>query len=353
MILSSKYSGIKLNGKWFTLSELAEFDSQDTFENQIISFCLEFLNDSETIEVQTSGSTGAPKSINFSKSALEASAGATNNFFELTQNDTALLALPMDYVAAKLMVIRAMVGEYNLLTRTPSLNPLKHLKETVSFCPLTPSQVLNVFDESPDQFEKVKVVLIGGGDVSKDLVRYVANSASEFYVGFGMAETLTHFAVSRLKLNKEIIYHPLEGVQISTDNRGCLMVNREGITNGAIKTNDLVEIVEGGFKWLGRIDNLINSGGVKIIPEEVESLIRTHTDKNFFLAGVPDKLFGEKLVLFLEGQDIIDTETIAFKHPFHKPKQVINIKRFDYTKSGKIRRKETVNKWLESQSNVD
>jgi O-succinylbenzoic acid--CoA ligase len=344
----SKYRGIRLNDQFIASNDLSQTKGKDQFESDVISFCREIFDNSESISIQTSGSTGAPKSLTFQKSALIQSASATNDCFSLDSRSKALLSLPLNYVAAKLMVVRAIIGEYNLATVTPTSNPLKELKEPISFIPMTPHQVKSVLTESPQAFDKVAIVLLGGGEVSIELRSQLPKLNAGFYAGFGMAETLTHFALSKIGEKTETTYKALPDVTIDADERGCLLINRPGITKGSLVTNDLIELTEDGFKWLGRVDNLINSGGVKIIPEEVEKLLKSKIDSAFFVSGIPDSSLGQQVALFIEGHEGTDLNQTTFPNAYHRPKKTINLKSFLYTESGKIRRKETVTRWLDS-----
>jgi len=342
------YRGIRLNGRLIESEELNRAEGKDRFELEVITYCLQLFDDSVLTAIQTSGSTGTPTRLEFPKTALIQSASATNKFFGLGSRSKALLSLPLNYVAAKLMVVRAIIGEYNLITVKPTANPLRNLDEAISFVPMTPYQVKSVLAESPQAFAQVATILLGGGEVSSELEAQLLKVDSTFYVGFGMAETLTHFALSKIDGQSEMTYKTFPGVLINEDEKGCLVINRPGITKGNLVTNDLIEIVEGGFKWLGRIDNLINSGGVKIIPEEVEKLLESEIESNFFVAGIPDSTLGEKVALFIEGEEQPDPDEISFQNAYQKPKQIIRLKKFLYTESGKVRRTETVKSWLDS-----
>ncbi len=344
----SKYLGIRLNARFINSIELNEIEGQDQFESEVISHCINLFDELETISIQTSGSTGTPKSLEFAKSALIQSASATNDYFGLTSQHQALLSLPINYVAAKLMVVRAIIGGYNLSTIEPKANPLGELNESMSFVPMTPHQVKSVLAESPEAFDNVRTVLLGGGEVSTELRTQLLKLKTHFYAGFGMAETLTHIALSKIDREVDTIYKTLPDVKVEKDERGCLVINRSGITQGNLVTNDLIDLTEEGFKWLGRIDNLINSGGVKVIPEEVEKLLSPKIDSRFFVSGIPDSLLGQKVALFIEGKKEIKLDEIAFSSNYQKPKEIIHLEKFLYTESGKVRRAETVKSWLKS-----
>ena len=343
-----KYRGIWLNGLFIETPELDGLKGKDSFEEEVISYCQQLFDESAFISIQTSGSTGTPKELEFPKSALIQSAAATNDYFHLNSESRALLSLPLNYVAAKLMVVRAITGEYDLVTIKPTSNPLKDRKEAVCFIPMTPHQVKSVLAESPEAFDHVATVLLGGGEVSIELKAELLKQKPTFYMGFGMAETLTHIALSKIGEAVETIYTTLPDVSIDRDERGCLIINRPGVTHGSLVTNDLIEITEGGFKWLGRTDNLINSGGIKIIPEEVEKLLKPNIDSNFFVAGISDPVLGQKVALFIQGSETPDLDAIVFSKPHQKPKKIIHLDNFSYTESGKIQRRETINRWMDA-----
>lgn len=343
-----KYQGIHLNDRRIQKFELNSVKAKDDFEGAVIDFCRALFDGTETIFIQTSGSTGAPQNLAFEKAALIQSALATNEYFGLDGKSTALLSLPLVYVAARLMVVRAIIGKYNLLTVTPTANPMKEISVAISFVPMTPHQAKSVVANSPSAFEGVETVLLGGGEISSELKSELAACNASFYVGFGMAETLTHIALSKITHEAETTYKLMPDVHVDRDDRGCMVINRNGITKENLITNDLIELVEGGFKWLGRIDNLINSGGVKIIPEEVEKVLEPAINSNFFVAGIPDAVLGEKVALFIEGNENPDMDKIEFETAYQKPKKIISVPDFSYTISGKIKRKETVKSWLDA-----
>ena len=104
------------------------------------------------------------------------------------------------------------------------------------------------------------------------------------------------------------------------------------------------------FEWLGRYDNVINSGGVKISPEIIEPqigdlLLKCNLKNDFFVGGVRDPKLGQRLTLFLEGEisnskklEIIQEFQTSFSK-YHVPKQIICVENFSRTPTGKINRK--------------
>ncbi len=333
------YDGIILNGTFYPKSSLEIHDSD------VFRFAAQFFDDSTSLTVHSSGSTGKPKAMEFPKSALIQSALATIEFFGLGPNTKAGLFLPLSFIAGKMMVIRAIVGGFDLHIHSPSSAPLSG-EIDFDFIPLTPHQL----DGCIDQIEAPKTTfLIGGGSMSPKLIQKALYKNLHVFASFGMTETLTHFALAKVR-EGGLTYQPLKGVEIDVDDDSALRINWPGITDGWIQTNDLIQRENLGFRWLGRRDNLINSGGVKLIPERLESRLEGSITNSFFIAGMPDDRLGQRVVLFTEGKvDDLDLSTIEWESPIHKPREVIELDRFLYTESGKIRRSATADAYLKNK----
>ena len=346
----NSYSGFLLNGKYYFVEDILnpELNTNELNENQVqtLAFAAELFENSDGITVQTSGSTGNPKNIEFSKSAVITSAEATNRFFNLSKNSLAVLPLPMKYIAGKMMVARAIVGEYNLIVLDPVSNPdLKDLKS--DFMPVTPFQMHNLIDTQPENLQNIGVYLIGGGEPDKLLIEKINKYGISAYASFGMTETLSHFALANLKgVEDRPEYIPLSGVEIEIDDDGSLLVNWPSLTSARLNTNDLAEQTENGFRWLGRGDNLINSGGVKIIPERVERILQSFIQVPFFVSEIPHPTLGQELVVFAEAEISLDLNSINWDFKYQQPRKIVVMKSFSRTMSGKIKRRETVENWL-------
>ena len=350
----NSYPGFRLNGKYYASSDILnpELNIHDLNENQVqaLAFAAELFGNSEGITVQTSGSTGNPKNIEFSKSAVITSAQATNRFFNLSKNSVTVLPLPMKYIAGKMMVARAIVDQYNLIVLDPVSNPnLKDLKS--DFMPVTPFQMHNLIDAQPESLENIGVYLIGGGEPDKSLIDKINEQGISAYASFGMTETLSHFALANLKgLTDRPEYIPLSGVEIEIEDDGSLLVNWSSLTSGWLNTNDLVERTKKGFSWLGRGDNLINSGGVKIIPERVERILQDFIPVPFFVSEIPHPTLGQELVVFSEGEISLDLKSISWDFKHQQPRKIVVVKSFSRTVSGKIKRRETVDIWFKTSA---
>ena len=95
---------------------------------------------------------------------------------------------------------------------------------------------------------------------------------------------------------------------------------------------------------MGRVDNVINSGGAKIFPEELEKIVKKQIPNEVVFLGLPDEKLGNKLVLIVEGEESIDLKNIIFgiqfEKSFHKPKDIIFVNKIPRTSNGKVQRNE-------------
>lgn len=182
------------------------------------------------------------------------------------------------------------------------------------------------------------------------LIQDISKSGISAFSSFGMTETLSHFALAKIEDRGALWYKPLLGVLIRVDTSKILEVNWPGITSGWINTGDLVEIKDDAFRWLGRSDYLINSGGIKLIPEEIESKLTGHIDSDFFVFGIQNQALGQEAMLFVEGASMeINLSEINWQTKYHQPKSIQFIRAFSRTISGKIKRIETVENWMKSK----
>lgn len=308
-------------------------------ENDIGIFLLDWLDDKETIQLTTSGTTGAPKVITIKKQSMVHSAIATGNFFNLHPQDKALLCLPAKYIAGKMMIVRAMMLGLELDIMAPS----SHLDDLLphknyDFVAIVPLQAEN----SLEKLHQFKKIIIGGAKVSDDLATKLKEIKSDIYETYGMTETITHIAAKKIG---EEFFTILEHVAISTDDRNCLVIDVSTISEEKVITNDIVEILnERQFKWLGRYDNVINSGGIKLFPEQIEAKLASKIAKRFFITGQPDDVLGAKVVLVIEGEKSdINSTIFETLEKFEKPKEILFVSEFVETETKKINRIKTLN----------
>ncbi|SHE56672.1 AMP-binding protein [Chryseobacterium sp. OV279] len=320
---------------------------QTDFEQKTKNFLDEWFSDGNTVKVQTSGSTGTPKIFEIEKQKMVNSAVMTCNFLDLKQGDKALLCLPVEYISGKMMVVRSIERKLQLIVSEPSLKPVEHLSEEIDFCAMTPLQVEN----SLDKLHLIKNLIIGGATVSENLKEKIDQAAqrsqtsNRIFETYGMSETLSHIALKRLMPEPEDYFTAFENVSISTDESGCLKIFAPNVNAEVLQTNDLVEIKnEKQFRFLGRIDNVINSGGAKIFPEALEALVKKEIPNEVVFIGIQDESLGQKLILIIEGEESVSLiekiSEIPFEKNFHRPKEIIFTEKIPRTPNGKVNRTE-------------
>lgn len=307
-------------------------------EKDLGSFLLDWLDDKETIQLTTSGTTGTPKVITIKKQSMVHSAIATGNYFNLHPQDKALLCLPARYIAGKMMIVRSMMLglELDIMVPTSHLDDLLPHKN-YDFVAIVPLQAENSL-EKLHQFRKI---IIGGAKVSDDLANKLKEIKSDIYETYGMTETITHIAAKKIG---EDFFEVLEHVSISTDDRNCLVIDVPSISEDKVITNDIVQILNANqFKWIGRYDNVINSGGIKLFPEQIEAKLASKISNRFFIIGQPDDILGSRVILVIEGEQFkINTTIFDTLEKFEKPKNVLFVPKFIETETKKVSRIKTL-----------
>jgi len=313
----------------------------------------EWRSDEQAITMTTSGSTGRPKHISHLKSAMRDSAEKTGSYFNLSAGTTALACLPYTFIAGKMMIIRAMVLGWDLIISKPSSNPLRDLDRRIDFIALTPHQLSHILEENPDKLQFVEKILLGGGPVSPSLQKQIYSLNNKIFIGYGMTETITHIAVKRLNgTAASDVYQALPGISFQQSKDGSLIISADHLPD-TLFTTDIVKLYSTtSFIWLGRMDNIINSGGIKVYPEKIERQLSAYIQYPFFVYGVPDDLLGERVELFIEANESDEVSDISQHFDgftgAERPRQVHHCTKFTYTKTGKIRRKETVMQTLKT-----
>ena len=320
-----------------------DLDTVADWEHALYSFLKNWLDDSACITVQTSGSTGAPKSISLPKEMMKASARLTNEFFGLNENSTALLCLSAGYIAGKMMVIRALTGNYDLYVHPPESAP--KIDTQYDFCAMVPMQVelLLQNSEGEAQLNKINKLMIGGSTVTSALQNRLQSLQTACYSTYGMTETVSHIALQRLNgVNQSDCYNALQGVHFTTDERDCLVIHAPHLQPTPFITNDVVTLFHPtSFRWLGRYDNVINSGGIKLHPEILAKKIESYLNRRYYFCSAPDTTLGEKLILMIEGEPF-DTENLEIQlrtalSKYEFPKEIRFMEKFEETGNGKVK----------------
>ncbi len=356
------HASFKLNGITYTNEELKVISSSlckngAVYEQEIGQFFKDWLDDKSYIVVKTSGSTGVPKSLKLDKEKMIHSALATGKFFKMPEDSTALLCLSVNYIAGKMMLIRAMTLGWRLDVVPYRSNPLDTVYKCYDFCAMVPMQL----DNSLNRLHLIKKLIVGGGSVSEKLQRLVASVDTKIYETYGMTETVSHIAARRLnpkkKKKKEAkAFKALPDITLAVDERSCLIIKAPKLTSEVLVTNDVVELLTyKRFQWKGRYDNVVNSGGIKLHPELIEKKLLQYISSRFFVKGTPDNVLGERLVLVIEGEgseEIKDALKLALSHDsalskYELPKMIYFLPKFIETPTGKIQRTATLESCLQ------
>lgn len=300
------------------------------------------------VEAMTSGSTGEPKRVRLLKSDMVASAEATCRFFGIGSGSVLHLPLSLDYIAGKMMAVRAEVSRARLFVEKPSTTPLPATLPGVDRIDLTaivPSQVDGLL-ASP-MLGRIDNVIVGGAPLSQEQEsRLAACRSLHPWATYGMTETCSHVALRDISAREEF-YTALPGITFDADPRGCLVIAAPAMSFGHLVTNDIVRLIDDRrFCWLGRTDDVIVTGGEKVFPRQVEdTLARTVPDLGpIAVTSAPDPLWGESIVLVMEegGYPLpvdrlrVECRRVLPRH--HVPKHYVVIPTLPLTPTGKIAR---------------
>lgn len=337
---------ITIEGKTYSHDDLKLLSTEDPemfsdFQFDIFRFLEEWFNNSDKIIIYTSGSTGKPKPIVVQKMNMINSAIVTCNYLDLKPKDKVLLCMPLSFIAGKMMVVRALVAGLDLYPVFPTGNPLNDTEVNFDFAAMVPLQIFNTLRNSRERsrLRKIEKLLIGGGAIDPGLEAKLCNFPNPVFASYGMAETLSHVALRRVNGEEASLnFTPLPSVSISLSAEGTLIIDAPFLSKKRIITNDLTQILpDGRFRILGRKDNVINTGGLKVQIEELELIIKKYISTPFAISSLPDKKFGEMIILVTE-QPIDVSIFIKELLPHQIPKKIIQIDSIPHTESGKINR---------------
>lgn len=244
-----------------------------------------------------------------------------------------------------MVVVRSLVAGLNLIVRPASSHPLSDISEPLKFAAMVPLQVYNTLHapEEREQLKQTEILIIGGGAVDEALETEIKSLPIAVYSTYGMTETLSHIALRRLNGNSASDhYYPFSSVTLSLSPENTLVIEAPLVCDDILQTNDIARIYpDGSFIILGRKDNVINSGGIKIQAEEVEKLLRPFILQPFVITSVPDPRLGQAVTLLFEGQ--LDMEELKNKvqeilPPYERPKYIRMVDLIPQTGNGKINR---------------
>jgi O-succinylbenzoic acid--CoA ligase len=352
-----QYNQLTINGTKFNRKPLIKMANEKLsqgalpgWEHDFFNAILSWINDSEVVTLTSSGSTGAPKIFELQKAKMIQSALRTGQFLNLNAGDSALLALPVSFIAGYMMVVRSFVLNLDLIAVQTTSNPLNGIDRSFDFAAMTPMQVFGTLNAEKgfDKIQSIEKLIIGGGAISRELQDQLAGFYNQIWATYGMTETLTHVALKRIsRYESSTFFNALPGVRFQKDDRGCLIIYDEMTGNDGIITNDLVNLIsETSFEFIGRFDHVINSGGLKISPEIIEDAIAPYMmSRRFVVTDMKDSLLGQKIVLVVEGEasdalNLLTLNEIPGLKRYEIPKQIIYLDSFPQTVNGKIIREQ-------------
>lgn len=341
------HHAISIDGCTITPASLPAWSQGKTgIRADLGDFLEQWWNDSPTMPLRTSGSTGKPRLLHAAKEAMAASAAATCRAFDLQPGSTALLCLPLRYIAGQMMVVRALTGGLDLIVTEPGSTPLGTLEQNIDFAPMVPMQVLTTLAQPGGKasLARVRTLLLGGGFVDAALEQQLQELPTRVYTSYGMTETLSHIALRATNgPERSELYTPLPGVSVSLSTAGALQISVPYLGINTLTTNDLAEIApDGRFRILGRADAVINSGGIKIQAEDIERELHARTGLQLLALPHPHPVLGQCVALLWEGPAEAESalrQACAALPRYHQPHTLFHTA-IPRTESGKIARAE-------------
>lgn len=310
-------------------------------------------SNAEGVVCHTSGSTGDPKEIILTKDFMRQSARRTVNFFGINSDSRLHTCLDFDYIASKMMTVRSDVAKCLLTSETPSNRPLTEIDtdERIDLLSVVPSQMEGILN-SGKKYIGIRTILIGGSPIPEGLRLRVVMSGHEVWESYGMTETASHIALRRVTDDPTLPFETLPGIQVSSDERGCLRIEMPG--RETIITNDMADVISPTqFRILGRYDDCIISGGIKIMPAVLEEMLGGFIRFDYCISSVPDRKWGERLVMAVESggagypdefiKSAVEVRLNQYKKKLNlgvkAPKNVVTVDFLPRTANGKVDRK--------------
>jgi o-succinylbenzoate---CoA ligase len=362
------FTSIWINGRPAKIEDIIrqKVKGRTPFEETTFEFISQWFLDVENFTIHTSGSTGEPKKISVSRAQMIQSATLSQGAIGFKRDDTALLCIDTKFIGGKMMLVRALHTGMRIIAVDPGSLPLHKVPVDVcvNFAAVVPYQVRATLDTGHSHIlNNLDNVIIGGAPLDQRTIDQLQVFQCNCCATYGMTETLSHVALRRLNgPQKQEYFETLPGVKYSLDERGCLVLNVPFLKE-AIVTNDIAESKSPTqFRWIGRWDNVINSGGVKVMPERIEAALEKifnsrNIQNRFFVEGVPDQRLGSRVTLVIEGSaelhSIIEPALVDLQghfSPYEIPKQIVFAPSFVLTESGKVNRKQTLTPVLEGAS---
>jgi O-succinylbenzoic acid--CoA ligase len=345
--------GLIFDGHHLSFEELVHYNIPTNFRFQkALQFCKAYLSRQKQFPFKTSGSTGTPKSIQLTREQLKHSAWLTINALELLPGSNALVCISTEHIGGVMMLVRGMEIGMELYLSEPASQISTEDFPCIDFVALVPVQLQFLLNNAEGQqfLNDCTTVIVGGGHIDPKIEASLIKIKSAVYQTFGMTETVSHIALRRLNgSNKQYDFHAFSELRLSLDSRGCLVVAGPLTDEQPVITNDLVALKkQNRFKWLGRWDRAINTGGYKVLPEQLRPMIlqvleSLSIDCKFVVIGLPDAKWGQQVTMILEHVPLTkDLEAQVIQqlkerlHPYEVPKETLYFDEFPRTATGKI-----------------
>ena len=324
-----------MQAKWFFMDSDAELQAA-------AARFLENWNTNAPFQIKSSGTTGLPQLHTFNKTQLTQSALASNTALQLNAQTQALLCLPLSSVGGLMLLARSVVGNFEVQLQLPSARPLQNLRQKIDFVAMVPTQLQQSLQHDLQQLKGIAKILVGGGQMSSELIAACQSAQLEVWQSYGMTETLSHVALRKVSPIEEPFFNALPGITFSSKN-DCLAIHYPALQSEELVTKDIVELHNPStFIWLGRADNAINSGGFKVIPEILEAQLDKHLDAAFFITSLADAKWGQMVAIAIEANEkpvFPDFQQIGLKAA-EIPRKYALVPHFIRTETQKIKRQE-------------
>lgn len=308
---------------------------------ELAAFIALFLGPEDSLELQTSGSTGTPQLMLARKEHMLRSAGRTIAYLGLRPGDRALLCMPLKYIAARMMVVRALAADLDLIAVPPSRNPYLALDDTArpDFSAITPMQAVCAAADARSRARmfEVRHTIIGGGALPQELAAELQQAPGRFYASYGMTETLSHIALQPLNgPRRSSSLQLLEGIEAELSGEGALVIHAPDLGQAELHTRDLA-VFDGprSFRILGRLDNVINSGGIKLHIEDIERKLSSVLSGDFAVGWRSSPLYGQEAVLVLTTAQRVSEEMLSVLERYERPKHIIRTEHIPRTPTDK------------------
>ncbi len=311
----------------------------------LADFRRQWSDETPYIEAHTSGSTGEPKLIRLLKSDMELSARATCERFGITARSHLASPLSTDYIAGKMMAVRSIVSGARLTELPQSRFPLDvYDGDAIDLLAIVPAQIPDLL-KALERGVEIRNVIIGGAPVAPAEEAMLTDCRAAVYATYGMTETCSHIA---LRPMGEDVYTTMPGIKVELNPDGCLRIDTGHMSVGVLDTRDVAEVISPTrFRWLGRKDNVILSGGLKLHPEEIERrLAPVMGARQFYITKRASTLWGEEAVMvIIDGVEIDDDLQRAVNEALPgemRPKDIILDPSPEHTATGKLKRRSFV-----------